>query len=117
MQTGAAFDGRALAQTAVTLDANSINEISTLGLADLSLENGITMYPNPAQDNVTIKNSNNFKLDHLAIYDVCGRLINTIDLRAMQQEKIINVSDLTPGIYTLNLLSNGARITKRLIKN
>lgn len=117
IQTGAAFDGRALAQSAVTLDGNSINNNSTLGLADLSLENGITMYPNPAQNNVTIKNSNNVKLDQLAIYDIYGRLINTIDLRDMQQEKIINVSDLTPGIYMLHLQSNGARTTKRLIKN
>ena len=117
IQTGAAFDGRALAQTAVTLDGNSINNNSTLGLADLSLENGITMYPNPAQNTVTIKNSNNVKLDQLAIYDVYGRLINTIDLRDMQQEKIINVSDLTPGIYMLHLQSNGVRTTKRLIKN
>jgi hypothetical protein len=118
IQTGAAFDGRALAQTAVTLDGNSINNNSTLvGLADLSLENGITMYPNPAQNNVTIKNSNNVKFDQLTIYDVYGRLINTIDLRDMQQEKIINVSDLTPGIYMLQLQSNGARTTKRLTKN
>jgi len=117
IQTGAAFDGRALAQTAVTLDSNSINNNSTLGFADLSLENGITMYPNPALNKVTIKNSNNVKLDQLAIYDVYGRLINTIDLRDMQQEKIINVSDLTSGIYMLHLQSNGARTTKRLIKN
>lgn len=117
MQTGAAFYGRALSQTAVTLDANSINENSTVGLTDLSLENGITMYPNPAQNNVTIKNSNNVKLDQLAIYDICGRLINTIDLRDMQQEKIINVSNLTSGIYMLHLQSNGASTTKRLIKN
>lgn len=117
IQTGAAFDGRALAQSAVTLDGNSFNVNTTLGLADLSFENGITMYPNPAQNNVTIKNSNNVKLDQLDFYDVYGRLINTIDLRDMQQEKIINVSDLTPGIYMLHLQSNGARTTKRLIKN
>ncbi len=117
IQTGAAFDGRALAQSAVTLDGNTINNSSPLGLADLSLENGIDMYPNPAQNNVTIKNSNNIKLDQLAIYDVYGRLINTIDLRDMQQEKIINVSNLSSGLYMLQLQGDGARTTKRLIKN
>jgi hypothetical protein len=117
IQTGAAFDGKALAQTAVTLDGNRIIDNSILGLADLSLENGISLYPNPAQNLVTIKNSNSVQLDQLAIYDVYGRLINTIDLRDMQQEKIINVSDLTSGIYMLQLQRNGASITKRLIKN
>ncbi len=115
--TGAAFDGRALAQTAVTLDGNSINNNSTLGLADLDLENGISMYPNPAQNYVTIKNSNNIKLNVLIIYDVYGRLINTIELRDMQQEKTIDVSNLPSGIYMLQIQGEGARTTKRWIKN
>ncbi|MBA2611613.1 MAG: DUF3494 domain-containing protein [Bacteroidetes bacterium] len=117
IQTGAAFDGRALSQTAVTLDGNSINNNSTLGLADLYLENGITMYPNPAQNNVTIKNSNSIKLDQLAIFDVYGRLIHSIDLRDMQQEKIIDVSNLSSGVYMLQIQGDGARTTKRLIKS
>ena len=115
--TGAAFDGRALAQTAVTLDGNSINNSSALGIANLDLENGITMYPNPAQNNVTIKNSNNIKLDQLTIYDIYGKLINTIDLRDMSQEKTIDVSSLTSGVYMLQIQSDGARTTKRWIKN
>lgn len=117
IQTGAAFDGRALAQSAVTLDGNSINNTTTLGIANLSLENGIAMYPNPAQNNITIKNSNNIQLDQLAIYDVYGKLINTINLSDMQQEKIINVSNLASGLYMIQIQSDGARITKRLIKN
>lgn len=117
IQTGAAFDGKALAQSAVTLDGNSINNNTAVGLVALSLENGITLFPNPALNSVSIKNSNKVKLDYLAIYDVYGRLINKIDLRDMQQEKMINLSDLTTGIYMLEIQSNGARTTKRLIKN
>lgn len=117
MQTGAAFDGRALAQTAVTLNDNKINNNSTIGIVSLDLENGITVYPNPAQNNITIKNSNSSKLDQLTIYDVFGKLINTIDLRDMQQEKTIDVSDLTSGVYMLQLQGNGAITTKRWIKN
>ena len=117
IKTGAAFDGRALSQTAVTLDGNSINTNSSIGIVDLFLENGITMYPNPAQDNITIKNSNSIQLDQLAIYDVYGRLINMIDLHDMQEKKIIDVSNLTSGVYMLQIQSNGVRTTKRFIKN
>lgn len=117
IQTGAAFDGKALAQSAVTLDGNSINNNTAVGLVALSLENGITLFPNPALNSVSIKNSNKVKLDYLAIYDVYGRLITKIDLLDMQQEKMINVSDLTTGIYMLEIQGNGARTTKRLIKN
>jgi hypothetical protein len=116
MQTGAAFDGRALAQTAVTLDGNSISISATLGLDDIALRNGIAMYPNPGQNNVTIANSTSIKLDQLAIYDVSGRLINTIDLRNMQQERTIDLSNLTSGVYMLQIQGDGAKTIKRWIK-
>jgi len=117
MQTGAAFDGRALAQTAVTLDGNSIStSASTSGLDDLSLGNGITMYPNPAQNNMTIANSTGIKLDQLAIYDMSGRLIKTIDLRDMQQESTIDVSNLSSGVYILQIEGDGASTVKQWIK-
>lgn len=117
MHTGAAFDGRALAQTAVTLEGNSISiSTSTLGLDDLGLGNGIAMYPNPAQNNVTIANSTSIKLDQLAIYDVNGRLINTIDLRDMQQETTIDVSNLSSGMYMLQIQGEGVSTIKRWIK-
>lgn len=112
MQTGAAFDGRALAQTAVTLDANSI----VLGLDDLGIGDGFAMYPNPAQNNVTIANSTSIKLDQSAIYDVNGRLIKTIDLRDIQQERTIDVSNLSSGVYMVQIQGEGASIIKRLIK-
>jgi len=118
IQTGAAIDGRALAQTAVTLDANNINSTSIpVGIDELTLENGIAIYPNPAQNNVSIKNSKSSKLDQLAIYDVYGRLMNTIDLSDMQQEKIINVSNLSSGVYMLQIHGDGAITKKRMIKN
>ena len=113
MQTGAAFDGRALAQNAITLDANSI---SILGLDDLRLGNGIAMYPNPSQNNVTIANSTSIKLDQLAIYDLNGRLINKIDLRDMQQERTIDVSSISSGVYLVKIQGEGASTIKRLIK-
>ncbi len=117
MQTGAAFEGRALAQTAVTLDGNSISIIkSTSSLNDLGLGNGIVMYPNPAQNNMSITNSTNIKLTQLVIYDVSGKLINTIDLRGMQQERTIDVSNLSSGVYMIQIKGDGASTIKRWIK-
>jgi hypothetical protein len=113
IQTGAGFDGKALSQTAVTIDGSSVG---LDGLDDLGLENGIDMYPNPGQNNVTIANSTSIKLDQLAIYDVYGKLINTIDLQDMQEEKTIDVSNLSSGVYTLQIQGDGAITTKRWIK-
>ncbi len=111
LQTGANFNGKALSQTAVTLDGNSATN-STVGINDIVLETGIVMYPNPGSNNVTIANSTSIKLDELAIYDVSGRLMNTIDLRDMQQERTIDVANLTPGVYMLRIQGEGASTIK-----
>ncbi|MEO6902516.1 MAG: ice-binding family protein [Bacteroidia bacterium] len=115
IKTGATFKGKALAKTAITLDGNTMTN-STLGIDDIVLENGIVMYPNPGSNNVTIVNSSIIKLDQLAIYDVSGRLINTIDLRGMQKERTVDVSHLTPGVYMLQIQGVGGRTIKRWTK-
>lgn len=115
IKTGATFEGKALAKTAITLDGNSITN-STVGIDDIVLKNGIVMHPNPGSNNVTIANSTSIKLDQLAIYDVTGRLMNTIDLRDMQQERTIDVSNLTPGVYMLQIQGDGVRTIKRWTK-
>ena len=114
IQTGASFEGKALAKTAVTLDGNSVT--NSTGIADIVLNKGIVMYPNPGTTYLTIANSTNIKLNQVAIYDVSGRLINTIDLRGMQREKTIDVSNLASGIYMLEIQGDGASTTKRFTK-
>ena len=115
IQTGATFEGKALAKTAITLDGNSVTNStgSFLSVDDIVLENGIIIYPNPGTNNVTISNSTSIKLDQLAIYDVSGRLIDTIDLHNMQQEKTIDVSNLRAGVYMLQIQGDGASTTQR----
>ncbi|MCH9660587.1 MAG: T9SS type A sorting domain-containing protein, partial [Bacteroidetes bacterium] len=51
-----------------------------------------------------------------AIYDTNGRLINTIDLSDMQQEKLIDVSSLATGVYMVQITSENASTVKRLVK-
>ena len=51
---------------------------SVLGVDDNEVNLGtIIMYPNPAQDFVILINSSISRLDHAAIFDVIGRLIQT----------------------------------------
>ncbi len=89
---------------------------SILGLDDNKLDSSISMYPNPAQSNVTISNSSNILLDKAAIYDTNGRLISTTDLSDMQQEKTIDVSNLATGVYMVQIQGENATAVKRLVK-
>ena len=89
---------------------------SVLGIESNELNNAISMYPNPAQDRVTISNSSNIQLETAVIYDLNGKMINQIDLSTMQGEQMINISDLASGVYVVQLTSDTSSAVKRLIK-
>ncbi len=48
--------------------------------------------------------------------NVSRNVINTIDLRNMQSEQVIEVANLATGIYMIQISSENATIVKRLIK-
>lgn len=73
------------------------------------------VYPNPANSIVTIKNADNVLLNEVAIVDLNGRIIKTIEFNAVSEAQI-NVADLTDGIYLLNITTDKGRITKKIVK-
>ena len=89
---------------------------SILGVDDNGLSDGIAIFPNPTDSEVTISNATGIQLEKVAIYDVNGRLISTIDLSDMQQEKTIDVSQLATGVYMLQIQSENESTVKRLVK-
>ena len=84
---------------------NSLNEgiessinctaYSTLSLEDYS-NTYITIYPNPSKDVIVIKTF--ITIEKVDIYDLSGRLHNTIDFT-----DTINISNLTEGLYFLRI--------------
>ena len=88
---------------------------SVLGVNDNELSTAIAMYPNPADNQVTISNRSNIALQNAVIYDINGKLINQYDLRNMQGEQVIDVSALASGVYVVQITSDTSSVTKRLI--
>ena len=89
---------------------------SVLGVDDLALDNGVIMYPNPATNVVNIANQSNIQLDKAAIYDINGRLIQTVDLSDVTSEKAVDVSQLASGTYMVQITGETGQTVKRLIK-
>ncbi len=89
---------------------------SILGNTDNELSSAISLYPNPAGEQVTIANGSNILLDNLVIFDVNGKLVNTIDLRNMGSEMMIDVSQLASGVYMVQITGEQSTTVKRLIK-
>ena len=89
---------------------------SILGADDNTLDAGITLYPNPAQGQVILSNSSNILLEKATMFDVNGKLVNTVDLTDMTTEKTIDISKLASGVYIVQIDSENASVVKRLIK-
>ncbi len=76
---------------------------------------GILVYPNPAQNNMTIDLGKNvFEEASLTIYDTLGRKFSRLSL--FETQKTIDVSGLPKGIYFITISSNVNNITSSFIK-
>jgi len=86
------------------------------GIDDNTLANGLVLYPNPANHNVTLVNNTMISLRELVIYDVAGKVVNRVDLSQMQSEQTLDVSHLSSGVYMVRVQGETATAVKRLIK-
>ncbi len=92
-----------------------VNEV--LSVTSFSLETGITMFPNPATSSLILKNTSNDILDNATIYDINGRTISTVSFNTTLEDKTIDVSNFTSGLYLVKLEgSSGNSVVKRFIK-
>jgi len=74
-----------------------------------------TIYPNPATDNINIKFENVEGAAQLRIVNVTGSLLMDKQINIAKEEVQINISDLKPGFYFVNIISKDVVITRKLI--
>lgn len=78
-------------------------------------DNTLSIYPNPAINNITINFTSTSKNISIKIFDATGRLIKNME-NVKSGENTINISELENGLYLLNLQDGNNSITKRFIK-
>jgi hypothetical protein len=72
----------------------------------------IEIYPNPTQNQVTVKNKDAKKLQ---LFDVQGKLLQSVTVNNTIQN--INLSSYAPGTYYIQVtLSNDKIVSERVIK-
>lgn len=83
------------------------------GTADVKVNEitGLTVYPNPATDVVTIA-SNTLSTKFVEIFDIVGKKV-----METQTDGTINVSGLNKGVYILNIEENGKKASRKLVIN
>jgi len=83
---------------------------STVGIKNFEIESKLTIYPNPASNKLFIDTK--LELNETIIIDIAGKVIVT----TKQSTKLVNVTNLSDGIYFIKLITDKGVITKKFVK-
>lgn len=87
-----------------------------LSVTDSQLESAVSLFPNPAREQVSIANSSNLKLNQALFYDVSGKLVLQLDLEGTRDRQTINIGELASGLYLVKIVGDQGQTIKRLVK-
>ena len=93
----------------------TINVESSLSVEDFT-RNEISLYPNPVNDKLTIRLTNNDLPDNYAIYNMLGQLVKQHEISIVSDLEV-NTSNLSNGIYFMKLTKGSSTISLPFIKN
>ena len=97
--------------TEVRMDNLVLVNLGTLSTEEFTASN-LTVYPNPAKTNITIKSSDQTQIDSVELYSVLGKRVFTTSNLVNDS---IDVSEIASGIYLLKVNSGANSVTKRII--
>lgn len=82
-------------------------------VANTEKQTDITLYPNPAHHNFTIKTSTVFKTGSVTLTDITGRVVKSQKLNT--NIETISVEGIAPGIYMADVQLDDKRTTQKLV--
>lgn len=89
--------------------------VNTIGINENELKT-FNLFPNPANDQVTLSFINDTKTSKIAIYSVDGREVYQDYNESISNNKVeINTEFLKPGVYVIQVESSGVISTNKLI--
>ena len=83
---------------------------ATLGREDF-LASKFSVFPNPATDIISITNNDAIAINSITITDLNGRIVKNTN-----SAEQINISDLSAGVYMMNIASEQGTAVKKIIK-
>ena len=74
----------------------------------------LMVYPNPANDYITVGVTNGTRVGTVSIYNLSGVLVKVADINGEERE--INISDLSAGTYIISVQDEKETLTSKIIK-
>ncbi len=80
-----------------------------------ALNSSFSIFPNPAEENTTVKFDGSLLKGNsqVRIYNLLGEEVLTQTLRAGQESILVSTSELSSGIYFVNLVNNGKMLASK----
>ncbi len=97
---------------AIVTNTVSTEIVRTLSVSDTGL-NTISIFPNPANSNLTI--DSRIELKSISVLDINGRRLNNVQPSTSQYR--LNINYLSNGIYFLEIQTEGSKKIMKFIKN
>jgi hypothetical protein len=97
------------------LIVDNLSVTQTLSV-DEFLNSNFSVSPNPANDFITVSNSENIFVNAISITDLNGRVVKQNSFSNLSNVQV-NISDLSSGVYMINISSDKGSVTKKIIKN
>lgn len=97
------------------VDNISLKEDVNLSISNSFTSNGISLYPNPVENelNIELKNNENAIVN---IYNVNGVIFDSHIITSESNKLTINTSELINGVYIIELVQNGITYKEKFIK-
>jgi hypothetical protein len=89
----------------VIVSSNITNAVNTNKVSEISV------YPNPVTDVINVRTSGE---GMVMVTDMTGK---NVSMSRISENAAINASNFAPGIYMISVISNGSKVTKKIIKN
>lgn len=90
--------------------------VLSLSTGEFFLDNGITIFPNPTRDQLTIKTANaNVLPDSYEVYNVLGQSVTQRSISSAE-DLTLNTSEYSNGVYFIKIKKDDASLTLRFVK-
>ena len=95
---------------------SNVLHVTHVGIGVYEDNNGISIYPNPAKNKLTIdfQNINALQNTFISIYDIQGQLL--LQQAIIQQKTEVNINNLAKGIYVLKINNNNNTTITKFVK-
>ena len=98
----------------IITEKESTEVVSLLSVSDYVMDNSIGVYPNPVKEELNI--SANSAVKQVAVFDVQGRQLQQISYTNQEMSCMINLVDLTKGVYFVKVTSAKGILVSKINK-